>query len=214
MTEAEVKKVIAARLPSDTANSEETAGSYLKMAVLKLGRMENVDWNRVAVQETLTAGQKIYEVGVDILRDYKDVKNIQSLWHTDRGQDPIDMVDVYRFNKTARGGQASGRPFTSTIHSDEAKIEFYPSPDSAYTIWAYVRKKIENFEDIPSEYHDVLLATALAYVASPRSFSAEGLKEMRDDSRTEWGGSTIQISRNIGRVSNRRVADSHNLQGD
>jgi len=212
MQERDIISAVAVKIGSSNANAEEIAGAYVKMAVLKVGRTRGVSWNREGVAFTLTSGKASYKIGQEILKDYPDLRNLQSIHFTDAPDNPVDLVGVDEFSKFARGSSASGRPEKACLHSGETTLEFWPNPASAYATWAYLRKKIENFSDIPEDYHDVVFAVAMAMLTSPSAFAAQGIKEIKEDSYTTWEGNVFQVSRGIGGASG-GGADSGNLRG-
>lgn len=213
MLERQVISMVAAKIGSATADAEEIAEAYVKMAVLKVGRTRGVNWNREAVTFNLVAGQSSYKVGQDILSDYADLRNLQTMYFTDAPDNPIALVDVNDFSIYARGSTSSGRPTMATLHSGETTLEFWPSPSSAYATWAYLRKKIENFADIPDDYHDVIFAVAMAMLSSPSGFAAKGIKEVQEDSYTTWSGNIIPVSRSMDGTTGGDSSDSGNLRG-
>ena len=196
------------------ANADAIADVYAKKAVLKLGRTKGVHWNRKAVPFTLTSGTSSYVIGADILTDFANLKNVQFLWRTDTQKEGIPVLPVQEFNKYARGSTTTGQPQIATVHSDNLTFEVWPSPDSDYSMWVYIRKNIQNFADIPAEYHDVLIDTAVAMLRDPKAFAAAGIKEMQEDSVNAWSGNTVPILRHVGDVDGGVEADSQNLRGD
>ena len=215
MTKAEVQKAIALSVPEKfQANADAIADVYMKKAILKLGRTKGVHWNQKDVTFTLTSGKSSYNLGSDILSDYGDLKNLKFLWRTDTQRPGIPVLPVQEFNKTARGSTQTGQPQIATVHSDNLTFEVWPAPDSAYTMWVYIRKNIQNFKDIPSEYHDVLIDTAVASLRDPKAFAADGIREMREDSVLAWDGNTVPIDRHLGKGAGAAGPDSQNLRGD
>jgi hypothetical protein len=199
----------------DYANAEEVAGGLKNKAVLKVGRTPGVAWNRQHVTFNLQSGKSSYDCGVDILSDEKPA-GLQYLWHTDTPSAPIRVIPVQAFNAYARGSSSSGRPEIATLHSDTKTLEVWRSPDAAYTIWGYLKKKIVNFSDIPAEYHDVVVDVAIASLdpANALRFATEGLEDARNDSLTPWDGSVVAIERHLGDSDAAIQPDSYNLRGD
>ena len=220
MTESDVKKFLTASVPKDRANAEEIASLALSAAISKLGRMPNVDWNRDEVSIQLESGNDEYELNVDILESYPNIWNIEELWHTDSSQKPVKVVGLSEFNAYKRGSSTSGRPILATIHSSNPKLEFYPTPDSNYVLWSYVQKQVDNFNDIPDGYHDVLISVGQEYIRSitdpnmSAKLAEQGINEIEDQSKTKWTGNVIDTSGNIGRKSKGKSGyDSYNLTG-
>lgn len=214
MLEQEIIDAVAAKIGTvPTGDAETIAATYVKLAVLKVGRTRGVSWNREAVEETLESGESQYKVGADILTDYVNLRNLQSIFCTDAPNNPIKIIGVNEFGHYARGSASSGRPTIATLHSGETTLEFWPEPDDNYAIWLYLRKKIENFADIPEDFHDVVFSVAMALISSPAGFAKQGIKEIQEDSLTTWDGNTIPISRHIGQAASGTGSDSGNLRG-
>jgi hypothetical protein len=217
MSEADALAAIQLHIPArHSTNATVIAKSLLKKAVLKVGRTPSVHWNRTEVTFDLTSGQSRYELGHEILADIKTLKNVQYLWCTDTPGDPVPIVSVNEFNAYARGSSASSRPQIATLHSKEKILEVWPSPNSDYAMWGYAQNRITNFKDIPDEYHDVVIDYAVASMRAENALTmaAGGLEDAKGDAQAQWDGSTIPISRHVGRTSGRARADSHNLRGD
>lgn len=217
MNEDEVLDAIKLHIPAThSANAEKIAESLLKKAILKVGRTPSVNWNRTEVTFSLESGTARYELGSDLLVDYEDLKNMQFLWRTDTPGEPIPIVSVNEFNKYARGSSSSGAPIIATLHSEDKILEIYPSPNSAYPLWGYAQRQITNFQDIPEEYHDVLIDYAVASMRGENALvmAAEGLKDAQGDALTQWDGNTVPIIRHVGGRRQGRGADSYNLRGD
>ena len=220
MTDTEIKDGIKVGIPSkDSASADAIAAVYLKKSVLKIGRMKGVHWNRTDVTFTLTAGKSLYLIGVDILSTFPELKNMQTIHITDSQRAPIPIVDVQEFSRRARGSTASGVPIVATLHSDEITLEFWPSPDSNYPMWGYVRKKIVNLDDIPEEYHDVVIDFAIASLGAAEDkrvaveFARSGLKDIQDDALTEWSENVIPLRRHLADDVFQVGGDSGNLRG-
>ena len=205
---------------SASANAEVIATAHLNKSVLKVGRMWGVSFNEKAKTFNLTAGQSSYRVGADILTDFSDLMSIGSLWLTDRTGWECPVVPVQQFNNSARGSTSTGRPTLATIHSDTVQLEVWPTPDSAYEVWAMARKGITEFMDIPDRYHDTVIDDALASLAALRDpkvsieLASVGIDDIRNDKLTSWDGNTFPIERHIaGRLVGGKP-DSSNLTGD
>ena len=220
MTENDVKRFLEASVPSDRTNKVEIAKIALATAISKLGRMPDVDWNRDQVNITLTAGDGDYILNVEMLGDYPSIWNIEELWHTDSQGKPVKVVGLSEFNTYKRGSTTTGRPTIATIHSSEPKIEFYPTPDSAYELWGYVQKSIVNFSEVPDIYHDVLISVGQEFIRSitdtnmASKLAEQGMNEIEEQSKTKWTGNTIDIARHLGRSGTGSGRDSYNLSGD
>lgn len=221
MTEDQVKQAIALAVPSDrSADRHVIAEAYMKKAVLKMGRVKGASWTHTDVTFTLTSGQSEYHLGEDILSDYPDAKNLQALWRTDTQDSPIPILTPAEFSRYARGSTTTGSPKIATLHSDDEKLEVYPIPDSAYPLWGYIRKNIQNFEDVPAEYHDVLIDYAVVSMKAAFDpnvavgLATAGLKEATQDSLREWTGTTIPLMRHLGKTGSSTKADSSNLVAD
>jgi hypothetical protein len=215
VTEQEILEAIKIAFPAGSSNADVVAKSLLKKAILKLGRTPAQAWNSTSKTFALQANKGSYQVGLDILGGYEDFVNMQELWCNDARDNPIPIVTLDEFNSYARGGTSTGRPTMATLHSDEEILEFYPIPDSAYSIWGYIQKAIENLADIPDTYHDVLIDLAIdsLNVQTAGIRAREGTKEIKGQSLTRWDGNTFRISRHLGGGGTNKP-DSHNLRGD
>lgn len=206
---------------ADSANKEIIAKGALAKAVAKFGRMKNVSWNSKAVTKSLTANKGEYDLGVDLLGDVSSW-TVYEMWMTDRQGYQIYIVSVDDFNEFKRGSTNTGRPVYATLHSDENKLEFYPTPDSAYDIWIYYRKDVKNFEEIPSLYHDAVVDYAVLCVYALRDanmalqLAGQSFNDTITDSLTQWNGNTITLRNYFTSYPNSvyiKSSDSQNLRG-
>lgn len=206
---------------ADAANKEAIAKGALAKAVAKFGRMKNASWNSKAATKSLTANKGEYDLGVDLLGDVSSW-TVYEMWMTDRQGYQIYIVSVDDFNEFKRGSTNTGRPVYATLHSDENKLEFYPTPDSAYDIWIYYRKDVKNFEEIPSLYHDAVVDYAVLCVYALRDASmalqlaGQSFKDTISDSLTQWNGNTITLRNYFTSYPNSvyiKSSDSQNLRG-
>jgi hypothetical protein len=197
-------------------NAEVVSKGLMLKAIIKVGRMPGVDWNREGVTFNFTSGKSSYQCGADILQEFSRIKNLQCIWLTGSIDSPVNVVTLQEFNTYARGSTSTGKPKIATIHSHNETLEVWPVPDATYAAWGYVQKRILKLEDVPEYYHDVVIDVAIASL-DPRNaieFAKSGLKDMRDDTLTPWEGSTIPLGRHIGVEYGVTGADSSNLRGD
>lgn len=220
MNQTDAIILIKASVPAKfTADAETLANAALTKAVSKVGRMRNVDWNREQVDIVLTSGKAKYIIGVDILSKFAEIYSMKKMWHTDSDLPGIPVQDVDKFNVFARGNDRSGRPLIATIHSKSSTLEFWPNPDSDYTIWCYVRKSINSWDDIPAVYRDVVTDEALRNIRALGSavlmneLAKENLREMQLDSDTEWDGSQVNVYRPLSSGQSRTTADKYDPTG-
>jgi len=222
MTKDEVVRAIALAVTGGGVDKEAIAQVYLQKAILKIGRMEGVDFNREWVDFNLTSGISKYQIGTDIIGKHPEIWSLKELWRTDVQGWSIEIVGLERFNAYTRGGSSAGAPTLGTIHSEAGYLEVYPIPDSAYTVAAYLKKKITNFSEIEEGYHDVLIDYAVASInatkdtAASFQFAKEGLNDLKNDQPTLWSGNSIGIERHINATNKSakgRRADSCNLRG-
>ena len=223
MTKQEAIEFLQLGVPSsDAGNKSVIANRCLQKAIHKFGRMKGVDWNVKAETVTLTSGRGLYDVGKNLLGDSDEGWGISEIWMTDQPGNPIYLVSLDDFNECKRGTTDSGRPVFACMYSDERKLEFYPTPASAYSIWVLYRKDIKNFEQIPSIYHDALLDYGLlclkALYSSDVAMQLAGasFKEVQEDSLIIWHGNTIRMRNNMTSYPNSgggKQYDSQNLRG-
>lgn len=221
MQESQIDRAIALSIQKPEADAEAIAAIFRQKAVLKIGRMRNVDWNRKRVGFSLTSGKTEYYIGSDITGvDAPDLQNMQTLWRTDTVADPIHILPISEFNRYARGSSTSGKPQVATLHSGEKMLEIWPSPDSNYSLEGYARLEITRLEQIPEAYHDVVIDYAIAALAAAQNpaiavqFAQAGLKDIADDSLTQWDGTVVPLPRHLGKTYAGAGADSGNLRGD
>lgn len=217
MTENDAVNCILAAIPSAAGTDMQVrAKALLSKAVLKVGRLPGVSWNRRDVTFTTTSGKGAYVVGAEILNNVNDVKQLTTLYRNDSQDDPIPVVSVDEFNKYARGSTSTGMPVIATIHSADRKLELWPIPDSAYQLYSYIQMRITKLDEIPSEYHDVVVDVAIRSINPNNAvlLSEQGLKEIKSDNVTRWDGNTIPVSRSVGRAGSGSKATSWNLRGD
>jgi len=218
MTKDDVLNALLLAIPKDRDNAKGIAEGHLKKAILKVGRMKGVDFNRDIQTFTLTANQKEYIIGRDVLNGVGGVWDIDELYLIDEERWPVNVVGIGDFDSYARGSDSTGKPQIATVHSSTAILEVWPTPDSAYNMKALVRKQIENFDDIPSGYHDVLVDYGIASIVAAGnpavavSFARDGLADVQADSRTSWEGNTILVARHLGDTGGSTRVDSGNLR--
>lgn len=218
MTEPDILDAISIAIPANRANAEKIARSYLKKSILKLGRMSGVSWNRKVITFTLISGQQEYKAGVDSI---PDLRGMGTIFRTDTPSNPIPIVDVQEFSRSARGSSTSGTPILATLHSDSTTFEIYPIPAGNYPMWGYIKKKIVNLSDIPEEYHDILIDYAIASIGASEdkrvavAFAKAGLDDMRDEALTIWEENVVPIGRHLGgSVGVSGIIGSGNLRGN
>lgn len=217
MTEPEILTGIKLGLKGiPTADADEIARVYMKKSILRVGRINGVTWNKEAIEFTLTSGQQKYVMGVDI----PNLRGIGTLFRTDTQTNPIPVVDVNEFGRSARGSSTTGKPILATIHSDSVTLEFYPIPSGNYTIWGYIKKKIVNLADIPEEFHDVIIDYAIASIGASEdksvavAFARAGLDDLKDETLTVWDENVIPLGRHLVEPSSIwQDPDSGNLRG-
>ena len=223
MTDTEALDYIKMAVPATDAASRDTiAKRCLKKAVIKYGRMKGTSWNSTAETITLTANDNIYDVGRDLLTDPSGW-TILEMWATDRQGWQIHVVSLDDFNEYSRGSTTTGRPIYATVHSDERILEFYPIPDSAYQVWTYFRKVVNNLEDIPEIYHDAVIDYAVLCVKAlydnniAVQLASSSFKDVSEDSLVMWEGNTIKLVNNATtypKTGGAFRSDSQNLRGE
>lgn len=222
MTDDQAKSIIKLSMPAgtDTASANEIAGALLAYALNKISRKKGVDYNREYRTGTLVASQREYTLGVDLWSGQGAVWNVQEMNCTDTTGQPIWIIGMDDFNDIARGSTTTGRPTHATIHSANRVLRFYPIPNSAYPIEAYVTKKISALSDLLEIYHDIpidIAGLAIKAGADPNVQMAlvkEGLRELTIDSATAWTGNSIALDRHLGGDDMMSGADSGNLTNE
>ena len=152
------------------------------------------------------------------MTDFTGFAKMRYLWRTDVKGQPITIVGLEEFNRVARGGTGSGVPTVATIHSHDAMLEFYPIPNSNYSVGAYLKKKITGLEDIPDQFHDVVVDYGIVSIQATKDAAVavemlkQGIKDLLNSSMIGWAGDTIPISRHLGADGGRATSDSQNLR--
>lgn len=219
MTEAMIEATIALAVGKDKAGATEIAKACRQAAVLYVGRMRGVDFNRELLTLNTIAGQTSYVVGKDFATNQPVLRNIQDIWRTDRTSAPIRLVPLDEFSAHARGSATVGAPQLATIHSNPKVLELFPTPSGVYTLKLYCKKRITALEQIPEDYHDVVLhvgITIAASLASPQfslQMVKEGLADIQADTMLGWDGSRVDVDRILDQSTNARYSDSQNLLG-
>lgn len=196
--------VVAMAVGGDAVTAKIIAKAHIDKAVLKFSRLNNVSFNRRWTEATLTANKEKYTLGKDIFTDFSDIQKIQYFWRTDVVGWPITVVSIEEFQQHSSGYTTTGAPVLATIHSDSGILEFYPTPDSAYTVAAYLKRQITKFEDIDDAYHDVVIDYAIMSVFATKDAGTaammlrEGFDDIKRDSRVGWAGGGISINRHLG----------------
>ena len=102
MTEQEVLQFIQLAIPKDRANADAISKIALRKAILKVGRMPNVTWNRDVVTFDLISGKAKHILGDDILVQYPNIWNMEELWRTDTSHWRISILGMDDFDNYAR----------------------------------------------------------------------------------------------------------------
>jgi hypothetical protein len=219
MTENDILTYLRASVPSDiSSNADAIARIALGKALIKIGRMPNVDWNRRQENITLTSGTSKYKVGVDILNT-EDGWNIQEMWCTDTTGFEVEMKTLDDFNDYKRGNTGTGRPIMAAYYGESRTIEFYPTPDSAYELWVYFRKEVKSLSEVPDVYHDAIIDYAMLCIKALRNsdiafkLASDSFKEIQDDALLIWRGNVAKLDINMGQQGGRKYHDSGNLRG-
>ena len=212
----DVIKLIRLSVPGDNANATDTAKLIFEAAVLKVGKMRNVDYNREWKTFNFVSSKAKLKIGSDIMATEGDILSAGVFTYTDNTQ-PIFMLDIHRYRSLTGGLTASGRPTHATIHSATKTLEVYPTPDSGYEAGLYVRKAITSFKDIPEAYHSAVLSTGLTMVKALSDpmladrLRREDMLDMQGDSMLSWNGSNVSADRGLYQ-GGRNVATSYNLR--
>ena len=198
MTLEQVKMLVAAVIPEPGAgNREELADALLAAAALKVGRMPAVMFNRELVQFNLTSGKSEYNIGSDILNEYPNFWNFESLWMKDSPGNKIEIVGLDHFSAYARGSTSTGYPKYGTVHSKTHIFEIYPIPNSNYTLLGLAKGNLD-LNDIPEDYYDVLLKQSFLLAQAMRDGNIAGVlvghdeKEIQLASGTAWTGNMMR----------------------
>lgn len=219
MTEQELDATIALAVGKDKANAIEIAKACRQAAVLRIGRMRGVDFNKELITLTTVAGKASYVIGKDFASSFPVLKNIQNVWRTDRVSAEVQVVPLDEFSAHARGSSTAGGPRLATIHTSGTTIELWPTPDAAYALKCSCKKSITALKDIPNDYHDAVLAvgiTIASYLQNPEGanyFLRDVMKDIQEDTMLGWDGSRFDVDRILDQTNTGRVSDSHNLLG-
>lgn len=134
----------------------DLAQNGYESAIGDLATMDKVPWNKEAVTFDTTTSAT-YELGSDILTDYDNIQGMISLWHNETSHGRIHLTsDVNYFNGYARTNTQTGIPRLGLIHGRKKILELWPTPDSPYTLWTYIRFPL-TLEDMPGEFHRILV---------------------------------------------------------
>lgn len=221
MTEQEMVNVVAESIPMDRANREQLARSFIVSAVHSVGRKNGVDFNQRTATATLTSGTKEYIVGVDIFTGLGAISSIANLHRTDILKWPIELVPKEEFYDKVSGYTTTGTPVMATLEAGAGEIltlVIYPIPDSAYPIKATVKVPVTDIQQIPSHYHDVIVAEAnMMYAATKDAGIASVMlnrkeKSMEDDRLMSYQGKRLRVDFSLSSTLGRgRRASSRNI---
>lgn len=225
MTNDTAFEMLKRRLPGDDSDLKNvSARELLDAAVNHMNMLGEYRWNQQYVTATLTSGTSKYFL-YDLVPDWQIRKIFdEKLWFVD-SQHSIEIVSREQFNYRARGVTSTGKPNIAVIHSNETMIEFYPTPDDAYEIWAMAGILITNIAQLPVELHLPVIALATIFGAkadSPEYAQAADIWKLTvaslENTReyTVWQGDTITPdSYGMGLdVKVGRAADSTNIVGE
>jgi hypothetical protein len=223
MDSAQLISMVTLALPAGVSSGDRTpmATNYLNLAIGRVGRLPDVDFNKFMVPITLKTGVSEYQIGVDILQQDNKTGAIQELWHTDQQCPPIRVLNPDTFNDFAAGGRQTGRPSIATIHSNNKKMMVYPIPDKDYVVKIYYQMMVDTIGMIPTQYADVLYAVAITLINSATNpvVAAQqatlGLREVQNGSIRQWSGSSVEPTRIIqGNGPGSKRSTSYNLTGE
>ena len=189
MTAIQVLLLIKAAMGGDDSDlRNQVAQAALEAAYGAFNRLGVFHWNTVSTDVSLTSGTGSYEFA-DLWGDHT-VRGIgEKLYYTDVSK-YVEVLDEDVFNMAFRYRMTTaGRPTHATVHSKDGTIEFYPKPDSAYTLRGQLLVSIGDINDIPDEFHDLVVSRATIRAtgadtpanASARAEWAEGKEEIRSD---------------------------------
>ena len=197
MTEDQAILIVEAVIPATHPNRNELAKAVLGKAVLKIARVQGVEFTKRWEGFSLETAKASYIIGKDILSKFPSLTAMQDLWRTDVSGWPIDIISVGKFSAESSGLTNTGPPRVATIHSNPPILEVYPIPDSDYPVRAKIRSKISAFNDVPSEYRDAVIDQALLFVKAMQDagvlmrLTAENANEIRADGPLTWTGDTV-----------------------
>lgn len=221
MTKNDAVTVLAKAIGGgDIAEAKAVAAPLVDLAAASVGRKHNVGFNETQVTFSLTAGKASYQTGKDILNSIPTIRSMNNVWIDDTLDTEITMMDDERYDTLSAGTSGSGRPRIGKLYYKDKSpfLEVSPKPDSAYSIKATVKLSAQKFEDIPSDYHDIVLAKAMQFARALQwgelatLLEKDGLADMRKDALGSWHGSTISVMRAFGQRGGDMGPDSGNLR--
>lgn len=208
--------IVESALPSAHPDRSELAKAFLGKAVLKIARQQGIEFTKRWEPFSLETGKSSYIIGSDILSKFPSLTAMQDLWRTDVSGWPIEILSVGKFSAESSGLTNSGPPRVATIHGAPPILEVYPVPDSDYPVRAKIRGKISAFDDVPTEYRDIVVDQALLFVKAMQDagvlvkLTAENVEEIRADGPLTWTGDTIAFE-SIGHRSSGLPPDRVNV---
>lgn len=228
MTEAALINFIASAIPKEiSSNAQQLAQNVYTLAVSRVGRTPGAYFNKLECSFSLTGGTAKYGIGVDILTtiDFAAFVTFTELKFNESPYTPIRVVSRKQFKEYV-GTPVTGFPRWCTIYKDANNVltaEFYPVPASGYDVigeWQFHA----DFEDIPFEYHDLIVADAVSMIRGLSSsemaqvLKAEAMESLRSDGHEMVSPERVYIERPLGRnlsaTSSRNRADSFNVNGE
>lgn len=217
MTKQQVIELIQLALGGTTDATKQLAEALLAKSVLKIARQAGVEFRREWEPFALESSKADYIIGKDILKNWPSTWNMQELWRTDVPNWPIPIKNVGDYSDEALGRTGNGPPTVATIAGSPATLTLYPTPDSNYPVRALVQRRINGIDDIPDEYHDILVDQAYMFIAASRNPEVVAMllkgdyKELASDGLAGWSGSVIPFEMAPGLETN-VGHDSHNLR--
>lgn len=228
MTEAALINFIASAVPKElAANAQQLAQNVYTLSVSRVGRTPGAYFNKLECSFTLEGGTAKYGIGVDILQTvdagtfvtFTELKLVQSPYQ------PIRVVSRKQFKEYV-GTPVTGFPRWCTVYKDENNVltaEFYPVPAGDYEVIGE-RQFHAEFEDIPFEYHDLIVADSVSILRGLSSnemaqiLKGEAMDSLRNDGHEMVSPERVYIERPLGRnlspTSSRTRADSFNVNGE
>lgn len=155
MTKEEAIRVVSLSIPSDRTDKTEIAESYLHSALLDTVLLDQYDFNQQRIDFTIETNMRTMVIGEDILSDISDVYGMTDIYFTNahEGERKILMLPKQRFQTEFSSETRQDTPRVATMYhsADRAQLtlEVYPKSDANYTVFAFAKRALTRWDDIP-----------------------------------------------------------------
>lgn len=232
MTTDEALSLIRNQIETDDSDlRNRLAQAGLNGGIGAMNRLGEYWWNQQKVEFTLTASATGEYKIRDLWPDYSVRRIEPKIWYVGT-TNWIEIVSLEEFSdSTEHKYSTTGQPRIGTVHSNDSILEVWPCAASSYACKVFLYYYVNGLEQIPEEYHDLIVSRALMLAVPSRLNGKDNIlwvanKDAWESGKTEiiarrdltaWTGNQIGADKYVTQsttASRSRRADSMNLMGN